>query len=147
MKRMVAEWEKQRMVLLSFPHEETDWKEDLSSSLTPFVRIAQAIAYAQPVYIICQDKTKTADLFCSTHNMTFIEIPTNDTWIRDYGYISIEEGGRIKLLDFTFDGWGGKFEASLDNLVNQRLHQKGYMGTAPMETIPFVLEGGSIESD
>ena len=23
--RMPAEWEKQRVVLLSFPHEETDW--------------------------------------------------------------------------------------------------------------------------
>ena len=147
MRRMIAEWEKQRMVLLSFPHEETDWKEDLKASLTPFVRMAQAIAYAEPVYIICQNKDKIADLFCSTRNMTFIEIPTNDTWIRDYGYISIEEDGTVKLLDFTFDGWGGKFEASLDNLVNQRLHQKGYMGTMPMETIPLVLEGGSIESD
>jgi len=144
---MIAEWEKQRMILLSFPHEKTDWKEDLKASLTPFVRIAQAVAYAQPVYIVCQNKAKIADLFCSTHNMTFIEIPTNDTWIRDYGYISVEENGTVKLLDFTFDGWGGKFDASLDNCVNQQLHQKGYMGTAPMETIPFVLEGGSIESD
>ena len=25
MNRMPAEWEKQRVVLLSFPHEETDW--------------------------------------------------------------------------------------------------------------------------
>jgi len=79
--------------------------------------------------------------------MTFIEIPTNDTWIRDYGYISIEEDGEKKLLDFTFDGWGGKFEASLDNSVNTVLHQKGYMGITPHEKIDFVLEGGSIESD
>jgi len=79
--------------------------------------------------------------------MTFIEIPTNDTWIRDYGYISIEEDGEKKLLDFTFDGWGGKFEASLDNSVNSTLHQKGYIGITPLESIDFVLEGGSIESD
>ena len=79
--------------------------------------------------------------------MTFIEIPTNDTWIRDYGYISIKEEGEKKLLDFTFDGWGGKFEASLDNSVNVTLHQKGYMGTTLLKSIDFVLEGGSIESD
>jgi agmatine deiminase len=79
--------------------------------------------------------------------MTFIEIPTNDTWIRDYGYISIEQDGEVKLLDFTFDGWGGKYEASLDNAVNSRLHQKGYLGITRLETIDFVLEGGSIESD
>lgn len=144
---MVAEWEKQRAVLLSFPHGKTDWAEDLEASLSPFIRIAQAIAYGQAVYIICEDKTKISGMFCSTRNMTFIEIPTNDTWIRDYGYISIEEEGQIKLLDFTFDGWGGKFEASLDNSVNKTLHKKGYLGTTPLESIDYVLEGGSIESD
>ncbi|MEA3455197.1 MAG: agmatine deiminase family protein [Campylobacterota bacterium] len=147
MRRIKAEWEKQRAILMAFPHEETDWAEDLEAALTPFIRIAQAIAYAQPVYIICRDKKSISDRFCSTQNMSFIEIPTNDTWIRDYGYISIEEKGESKLLDFTFDGWGGKFDASLDNSVNKALHQKGYLGTTPLETIDFVLEGGSIESD
>jgi len=148
MRQIPAEWEKQQCVLMSFPHEETDWNDgDLNEALSPFIRIAQAVAYGQAVYIICQDKTKTASMFCSTRNMTFIEIPTNDTWVRDYGYISIKENGEKKLLDFTFDGWGGKFEASLDNSVNTALHQKGYMGITPLESIDFVLEGGSIESD
>ncbi len=149
---MPAEWEKQQCILMSFPHDETDWagsgtKEELNDALSPFIRIAQAIAYSEAVYIICKDKNKIASMFCSTHNMTFIEIPTNDTWIRDYGYISLFEWGEKKLLDFTFDGWGGKFEASLDNSVNSTLHQKGYMGSTPLERIGFVLEGGSVESD
>ena len=145
---MPAEWERQQCVLMSFPHEETDWADDgLDKALTPFIRIAQAIAYGEAVYIICKDKSKISSMFCSTRNMTFIEIPTNDTWIRDYGYISIKENGEKKLLDFTFDGWGGKFEATLDNTVNKTLHQKGYMGTTPLESINFVLEGGAIESD
>lgn len=150
--RMPAEWEKQRTVLLSFPHEETDWHDpdnhaDLEASLSPFIRIAQAIAYGQAVYIICKDKEKISNMFCSTRNMTFIEIPTNDTWIRDYGCISIKQNDEVRLLDFTFDGWGGKFEASLDNTVNGTLHQKGYLGTTPLEQIDLVLEGGSLESD
>jgi len=152
MKRLIAEWEKQRCVLMSFPHEETDWYDpenpkSLDAALFPFIRIAQAIAYKEPVYIICKDKARISSMFCSTFNMIFIELPTNDTWIRDYGYISIEEDGEKKLLDFTFDGWGDKFDATLDNSVNRLLHQKGYMGTTPLETIDFVLEGGSIESD
>ena len=148
---MPAEWEKQQCVLMSFPHEETDWfngsDESLKESLSPFIRIAQAIAYGEAVYIICKDKTKIASMFCSPRNLTFIEVPTNDTWIRDYGYISIKEDAEKKLLDFSFDGWGGKFEANLDNSVNSALHKKGYMGTTTLESIDFVLEGGSIESD
>ena len=147
MRRLKAEWEKQRAVLMAFPHEKTDWADNLEEALTPFIRIAQAIAYAQPVYIICRDKKSISDKFCSTQNMSFIEISTNDTWIRDYGYLSIEEEGEMKLLDFTFDGWGGKFDASLDNQLNSALHRKGYLGTTPLESIDFVLEGGSIETD
>ena len=148
MRRLPAEWEKQQCVLMSFPHQNTDWAEEgLNSALSVFIRIAQAIAYKQAVYIICDDKEKIASLFYSTFNMTFIEITTNDTWIRDYGYISIKEDEQNRLLNFTFNGWGGKFEASLDNQVNSILHQKGYMGITPLESINFVLEGGSIESD
>ncbi len=152
MRRLPAEWEQQRCVLMSFPHEETDWYDpqnpnSLNEALSPFIRIAQAIAYKELVYILCKEKAKISDMFCSTFNMVFIEIPTNDTWIRDYGYISVEENGETKLLDFTFDGWGGKFDAALDNSVNRVLHQKGYMGTTPLESIDYVLEGGSIESD
>ena len=148
MRVMPAEWEKQLCVLMSFPHEETDWNSgNLNSALTPFIRIAQAIAYKQAVYIICQDKEKIASLFCSTRNMTFIEIKSNDTWIRDYGYLSVREEEEMKLLDFVFDGWGGKFDANLDTAINAKLHKKGYMGIRPLESIDFVLEGGSIESD
>ena len=152
MKRVPAEWEKQQCVLMSFPHEDTDWNDpsdpsQLEASLSPFIRIAQAIAYGEAVYIICKDKEKISSMFCSTRNMTFIEIPTNDTWIRDYGYISVKEDGDKKLLDFTFDGWGGKFDASLDNVLNTTLHKKGYMGITPLESIDLVLEGGSLESD
>ncbi|RLA76547.1 MAG: agmatine deiminase [Epsilonproteobacteria bacterium] len=146
-KRLKAEWEKQKAVLMAFPHEGTDWADDLEVALTPFIRIAQAIAYSEPVYIICRDKDSISDKFCSTHNMSFIEIPTNDTWIRDYGYLSIEDGGESRLIDFAFDGWGKKFDASLDNLVNKILHKRGYLGTMPLDSIDLVLEGGSIESD
>jgi len=147
MKYLPAEWQKQRAVLMAFPHKNSDWNNNLQSALIPFIRTAQAIAYKEPVYIICDKKEDIADLFCSTRNMSFIEIETNDTWIRDYGYISVVDEGEVKLLDFKFDGWGGKFEATLDNAVNKTLYKKGYMGITPLKSIDFVLEGGSIESD
>jgi agmatine deiminase len=147
MRYFPAEWHKQRAILMAFPHENTDWADDLTASFTPFIRIAQAISYSQPLYILCDNRDKVSSLFCSTRNISFIEIPTNDTWTRDYGYISIIENGNLKLLDFQFNGWGGKFESSLDNNVNRILHSRGCLGTTPLESINFVLEGGSIESD
>jgi len=147
MRVVPAEWERQRCVLLSFPHENTDWADNLKEAIVPFIRIAQAIAFSTPVYIICRDKESIQSHFCSKQNLSFIEIDTDDTWIRDYGYISLRENYEIRLLDFAFDGWGGKFEATLDNLVNQKLHSKGYFGLTTLQTIDYILEGGSIESD
>lgn len=151
MKTLAAEWEQQSCILMAFPHKHTDWYDGcenaLKEALSVFIRIAQAIAYGEAVFILCDDKIRTASLFCSRRNLSFIEIESNDTWIRDYGYISVKENNELRLLDFTFDAWGGKFEASLDNAVNKILHQKGYMGTTPLESIDFVLEGGAIESD
>ena len=149
MRRLRAEWERQKAVMLAFPHEGTDWAKrgELHKAYAPFVRMAQAIAYSQAVYILCRQKEEIEELFCSRRNITFIELEYNDTWIRDYGVLSLEEDGEALLMDFRFDGWGGKYEAEADNRVNSILHGRGYFATATMQSVDFVLEGGSIESD
>ena len=145
-RRLPAEWEKQDAVLMAFPHEATDWAEDLRSALTPFVRIASAVAWDQPLVLLCRDQESVKPHFCDTRNITFLELPYNDTWTRDYGPVTVYEEGRRKFLDFTFNGWGGKFTANLDNAVTETLVKKGYL-FGEYEKIDFVLEGGSIESD
>ncbi len=149
MRRLRAEWEEQKVVLIAFPHKDTDWARDgeLKNFYAPFIRMAQAISYSQLVYILCRDKDSISSLFCSHRNLVFIEIDYNDTWTRDYGVLSAMDRDEPILLDFRFDGWGEKYEAKLDNRVNHTLHKKGYFGTTPIEPIDFVLEGGAIESD
>jgi agmatine deiminase len=51
------------------------------------------------------------------------------------------------LLDYEFNGWGGKYAYALDNLITRRLHTQGAFGAAPLETVNLILEGGSIEVD
>ncbi len=74
--------------------------------------------------------------------------PSNDTWARDHGFISLvdDQGGR-RLLDFNFNGWGEKFPAELDNAINRRLYDEGKISGEYIDCLDFVLEGGSIESD
>ena len=74
--------------------------------------------------------------------------PSNDTWARDHGFISLvdDQGGR-RLLDFKFNGWGEKFPAELDNAINRRLYDEGKLEGDYIDCLDFVLEGGSIESD
>jgi agmatine/peptidylarginine deiminase len=81
--------------------------------------------------------------------LIFREMATNDTWARDHGGISVFENGLPVIYDFVFNGWGMKFAACHDNLITRRLSRSGTFvkeaRTVNMQ--PFVLEGGSIESD
>ena len=74
--------------------------------------------------------------------------PSNDTWARDHGFITlVDDEGHARLLDFRFNGWGEKFPADLDNAINRRLYDEGKVEGEYKDCLDFVLEGGSIESD
>jgi agmatine/peptidylarginine deiminase len=50
-------------------------------------------------------------------------------------------------MDFRFTGWGGKFEASRDDLLATRLFELGLFVHAEHRRVGWALEGGAIESD
>jgi agmatine/peptidylarginine deiminase len=51
------------------------------------------------------------------------------------------------LLNFRFNGWGGKYRYAADERLAEVVHAAGALGAKPMERVDFVLEGGSVESD
>lgn len=73
-------------------------------------------------------------------------IPTNDSWIRDFGPIFVRHAdGRVAGHDFQFNGWGGKYEVrSLDNEVPEHIRTRWGV---EMWRHELVLEGGSIDTD
>ena len=79
----------------------------------------------------------------------FREMATNDTWARDHGGITVFDQGEPAVYDFVFNGWGMKYVANLDNLITRNLAMQGTFadGIPIINMQPFILEGGSIESD
>lgn len=146
--RLPAEWEQQSVVQLTFPHAATDWSDILAAATDCFVRIAQVISTQQRVLIVHHPQMRVEHFF-SQHeraNITCVAAETNDTWARDHAPITVMQDGKPILLNFQFNGWGLKFAADRDNLLNSFLYQKGIFKT-PLRTLNMVLEGGSIESD
>lgn len=143
--RMPAEWERVSGVLVSFPHGNSDWSPYLSEARAEFVEFIKNISNYATAIVIVDNIRECEAFFEKTADVKLIELPTNDTWIRDYGVISVEDGGEIKLLDFFFNGWGLKFASNLDNQINKKLAQIGLFDT--VITQDLVLEGGSIESN
>ena len=105
--------------------------------------MAREIARREHLLIVTPEG---ADL--SSLTPLLIPLPSDDTWARDHGFISmIDDQGHRRLLDFRFNGWGEKFPASQDNALNRRLYDLGAIEGDYVDCLDFVLEGGSIESD
>lgn len=147
MRRLPAEWETQDSILMVFPHKKSDWADDLKSAESVFLRIASSICFKQKLILVCDDKARVREMFCYHDKISFVEFDTDDTWIRDFGPVTIYEDGERKLIDFRFNGWGGKFDSHKDNLVTAYLHKNWHFGISPLIREEMVLEGGSIESD
>ena len=149
-----AEWSAQQAVMLTWPSANTDWKPWLPLVEPVYVQISKAIAQRQRLVLLCRDATHQTHIHAhlvkasaNLANIQFAMVPFNDCWTRDFGPISVMRGKQPLLLNFGFNGWGGKFDASLDNQVNSALHQQGLFGATPMQKIDLFLEGGSIETD
>lgn len=147
-RRLPAEWEDQSAVQLTFPHEGTDWADVLETVMPCFVQIAETISRFEKVLIVCADEQATRQQLqnANADNLIFQELPSNDTWARDHGGITVEENNQPVILDFVFNGWGLKFPADKDNLITGRLRAAGVL-KAPCRPGGIVLEGGGIESD
>ena len=138
--RLPAEWEPQEGVQLTWPHAGTDWAPILNDITVVYHSMAREIARRERLIVIAPED--------AARDCVKIICPTNDTWARDHGFISlVDDNGHRRLLDYKFNGWGEKFEASLDNAINRRLYNLGEIAGEYSDNLDFVLEGGSIESD
>lgn len=149
-----AEWAPQRGVMLTWPHDQTDWADILALVEPIYDAIAREVTARERLLVVTRDEDHAAHLRarlvrggCRMERVSLATAPANDTWARDYGPITVFADTQPRLLDFRFNGWGGKYAHDLDDQITGRLHAQGAFGDIPIEHIDFVLEGGSIETD
>ena len=152
--RLPAEWERQGFVQLTWPHEDTAWYE-LPKVLDCYVEVVKAITRYEPLLVVCRDIAECkADMaargYSPAPSIRFVEAPINDTWARDHGAISVfGDRGEKCIEDYVFNGWGLKFGADLDNQITRNIYRAGAFqeDVKYLDMRPFVLEGGSIDTD
>lgn len=153
--RLPAEWEPQAAVLIAWPHAGTDWADRLVSVETTYTALAAAVTRFQPLVIVTPDDTVQArarelidQAGADLHRVRFVELPYDDTWLRDSGPLTLRDAdGHFQLTDFRFTGWGGKFGAAQDDALVAGLVDAGVFGKAAHRRIDWALEGGAVESD
>ena len=148
-RRWPAEWEPQDAVLLAWPHAASNWKPTLPQVEAVYDRIVAAARRHATVIIATPEPERVRRRLADTgeNPLLLVEVPTNDTWIRDYGPITVETARGPLLLDFGFNGWGLKYVGNLDNQVTRHMQAAKVFGRTPLRSPHLVLEGGSIDGD
>lgn len=148
-----SEWHPQSAVQLTWPHAQTDWAPILDQVVACYLHMAQEIACRERLIIATPEPDNVLELVRSNlpptalANISVHHIPTNDTWARDHGFITLLSPQGPQLLDFRFNGWGQKFASNLDNQICRAMYKQGILQGEYVGHLDFTLEGGSIESD
>ncbi len=149
-----AEWAPQDAILLTWPHVASDWRPWLDQADRTFTLLAATISRYQNVVISCLDAAHSQHvldlLIAANADLTRCQryiAPSNDIWVRDHGPMTVYRNGQPVLLDFQFNGWGGKYRYHLDNQITARLQTLGAFTATRYEVVNLILEGGSIETD
>ena len=148
---MPAEWETHSGTWLTWPHNPETWPEqDMQQVETEFMGIIRPLAKNESVHILINDEDME-NAVESTLNANNVEmkniflhdIPTNDSWIRDYGpNFIIQSDGKVAANDWDFDSWGRKYKWELDDLAGTVIAEESGLHHFKPE---IVLEGGAIE--
>lgn len=145
--RWPAEWAPHAGTWLAWPHNLDTWPRNLPAAQQEFVRLARTIAEVEQVWLVCPaESLDDAQRRVGTAaNIQWIELPTDDAWIRDSGPTFVRRDDETEVVDWTYNAWGGKYppydrDAALARRIAERLGLARHPHSA-------VVEGGSIEGN
>ncbi len=145
--RMPPESAEHEATIMAWPCRIELWKDMMPAAKLEYAGVANAIAQFEPVVMVASsgaDATEARAVL--TGGVDVVEIPLDDSWMRDSGPIfCIDDKGRRAGVHFRFDAWGGKYsgwdrDEQAGGLLARRYGDRAY-------DAPLVLEGGSVIID
>jgi len=146
MLRMPPEWAPHERTLMAWPCRRELWGERMADAKAEYAGVANAIAAFEPVTMVCGSPDDAPEARAALAGaVEIVELPIDDSWLRDSGPIFLTGEGRRAGVHFGFNAWGEKFEpydkdAAVGGLLAELLG-------AEVVRAPFVLEGGAIAND
>jgi agmatine deiminase len=145
--RAPAEWEPHERTLMGWPCRRELWGAAIDDACREYAAVANAVAAFEPVTMIANPGADAAAARAAcTAGVDVVQIPLDDSWLRDCGpiYVYGDDGARL-AVHFAFNAWGEKFppwdrDAAVGRLIAEHLGDR-------VMSVAMVLEGGSILTD
>lgn len=170
--RMPAEWRPHTATWLTWPKDPETWPQRVAQVEEIYLQMMAALSPLEIVNLLVDDAATEASVrarcvFPGAENIRYIQIPTVDSWIRDYGpnFLVFDKlnfiaespettpakandkrefvGNSLAYNDWIFNAWGNKYEQlKQDDSIPARLEE---LLKLPRFEPGIVMEGGSIE--
>ena len=126
---MPAEWSPHAATWMGWPCDDELWIGELEPVRREFAELVRAVAAFEPVELLVRDAEAETDatVRLSGANVRLHRVPYDDVWLRDSGPIFVGREGRLRLVNWEFNGWGRKYDAAIDNEVPR--HVARILGT------------------
>ena len=154
--RLPAEWEPHAATWIAWPHRRATFLGDFAVIPEFFAEFIRLLAPCEPVKVIASGAAlaDAQDRLRGVANVECIDIPTNDSWLRDTGPVFLTPrqqatkglgAGRPLAVCWEWNAWGGKYPPwNLDAKVSRAIAD--HLGMTVVSP-GVVLEGGAIETD
>ncbi|MFZ2979989.1 MAG: agmatine deiminase family protein, partial [Sphingobium sp.] len=110
---MPAEWALHDWVWIGFPGNEKEWSATLPDAQRQIAAFADAVhagGKGEEVRLVAADDANAAIARALVGVGVVVQVERHgDVWLRDTGSICVTNGGARALVDFGFNGWGGKY--------------------------------------
>jgi agmatine deiminase len=145
MLRMPAEWAPHERTLMGWPSRAEIWGDHLAEAEDEYVAVAQAIAAHEPLTMLARPAETERAAARLGSGIEVVEMPLDDSWLRDTGPVYVTGHGRRAGVDFMFNAWGHKFEPYADDaaVAGRWLARTN----EPRIDAALVCEGGAIATD
>lgn len=151
--RMPAEWEPHEGTWLSWPKKEETWPGKIQTVFPVFAEMIRLLSEGETVHVTVNDGDREAalrrylkEMKADPSTLQIHQVPTNDSWMRDYGPIFVRAPHReqkLVAIDWGYNSWGGKYGPwDLDDVAPERI---GEILSVPVVQGGMILEGGSID--
>jgi len=154
--RLPAEWEPHAATWIAWPHRRATFLGEFAPIPGFFARFIEALAEWEPVKVIGTGASlaDARDRLAGIAGVELIDIPTNDSWLRDTGPVFLvpcgpaapgQRRGGPQAVCWEWNAWGGKYPPwNLDAGVSRAI--AGWLGMRIVAP-GVVLEGGAIDTD
>ena len=160
--RMPAEWEPQKSVWMSWPHNKNDWPGLFENIPNVVGNIIKYLTKHQRIDLLVNNnknintiKKYLKEIDCNISNIKFHKLKTDRLWLRDSGPIFLvnKKNRKKSMLNFKFNAWSKyknfKNDNKINNYISRYLNIESILPrrVSSKKIKRVVMEGGAFDNN